>query len=322
LNRFVHRLLPAPPSETEDDQSLAPQEAGVIGLPTTENALSMAGLSSDLPTSGGMYISPKKKLAIVATTTVIALILVVVGLASLAPKSKPESVNRPPVALFVYDANNLTVMFNASASNDPDGTIANYSWSFGDGTEGSGVDTAHTYLENGTYKVILTVTDNGNKSNSTSEMVTISLTTPPAKQTPKAVIQVVSKDNLTVTVSGEDSLAPEGASIIYYNWTFGDGEIGMGTAVNHTYSANGTYTISLTVTADNGEMNSTSVDVTVSASPPSPPPPPQKNGPPGLLHAIEIHEQKADRNRGLQHSLATLKANLNRWLYHHGYLVA
>jgi PKD repeat protein len=260
------------------------------------------------------------KLAVVATTAVIVLVIVVVGLASLAPKSKPESVNRSPVADFSYDANNLTVAFNASASNDPDGTIANYSWSYGDDTEGNGVEVTHTYLENGTYKVKLTVTDNGNAKNSTSQHVTVELTVPPAKKSPKAVIEIVSKDNLTVSLSGEDSLAPEDGTILYYNWSFGDGFDATGMTVNHTFSANGTYTITLTVTADNGETNSTSVDVTVATSPPPPPPPPpppHKEGPPGLLHAIEIHEGKASRNSGLQNSLDHLKSNLDHWLNNH-----
>ena len=266
-------------------------------------------------------MSPKKKLAIVAATAVIALVLVVVGLASLAPKSKPESVNRPPVALFSYDADNLTVAFNASASNDPDGSISNYSWSFGDDTESNGVEVNHTYLENGTYKVKLTVTDNGNKNNSTSEDVTVELTVPPAKIPPTAVIVIVSKDNWTVTMSGEDSIAPENSTIVSYNWTFGDGENATGMVVTHNYSANGTYVITLTVTAFDGENNSTYVDVTVVNTtpppPPPPPPPPHKAGPPGLLHAIEIHEQKAGRNSGIDNSLENLKSNLDRWLSHH-----
>ena len=286
----------------------------VSGVPTTENDLSKAASQTVSLCQEGKNISPKKKLAIVATTTIIALILVTVGLASLAPKSKPESVNRSPEALFSYDANNLTVTFNASASSDPDGSITDYSWSFGDNTEGSGMEIAHTYLENGTYKVKLTVTDNGNKSNSTSEDVTVELTVPPAKQAPKAVIEIVSKDNLTVTLTGENSLATAGSSIIYYNWTFGDGENATGMNVTHTYSANGTYAVTLTITADNGETNTTSAEVTVATSPTPPPPPPEKNGPPGLLNAIEIHEQKADRNPGLKHSLAILKYNLDRWV--------
>jgi len=51
------------------------------------------------------------------------------------------------------------IFFNGTESFDLDGTITNYSWDFGDGTSGTGVTPIHTYLSDGTYKVILTVTD-------------------------------------------------------------------------------------------------------------------------------------------------------------------
>ncbi len=265
-------------------------------------------------------ISPKKKLAIVAATTVVAMVLVVVGLASLAPKSKPESVNRPPVASFSYVADNLTVTFNASASSDPDGTIANYSWSFGDDAEGTGVEISHTYLENGTYKVKLTVTDNGNAANSTFEWVTVEQSVEPVKPSPTAVVTVVSQDNLTVNVSGASSIAPEGGTIVLYEWSFEGGGTATGVYAVHTFAANGTYNITLTVTADNGMKNTTTVEVTVSISPtppPPPPPPPLPKGPPGLLHAIEIHEAKAGQSPGISNSLNHLESNLERWLSGH-----
>src|SRR5262250_1346777 len=46
-------------------------------------------------------------------------------------------------------------------SSDPDGTIASYAWTFGDGASGAGVTASHTYAAGGTYPVSLTVTDNG-----------------------------------------------------------------------------------------------------------------------------------------------------------------
>lgn len=44
------------------------------------------------------------------------------------------ALNTPPVAGFTFAADALTVNFNGTASGDPDGTIAAFDWSFGDGT--------------------------------------------------------------------------------------------------------------------------------------------------------------------------------------------
>ena len=72
--------------------------------------------------------------------------------------------NQFPVSSFAPSAVTgvapLGVSFDASASNDPDGTIATYAWDFGDFTTGTGVSTTHTFTTGGNFPVSLTVTDN------------------------------------------------------------------------------------------------------------------------------------------------------------------
>lgn len=53
-----------------------------------------------------------------------------------------------------------TINFNGGGSSDSDGTIASYSWNFGDGGTGSGVAPTHAYNTTGSFTVTLTVTDN------------------------------------------------------------------------------------------------------------------------------------------------------------------
>ena len=72
-------------------------------------------------------------------------------------------INKHPVA----DANgpyiglvNQNLTFNASGSYDLDGTITKYNWNFGDGTTSNIKNPVHAYKINGTYLVILEVTDN------------------------------------------------------------------------------------------------------------------------------------------------------------------
>lgn len=81
--------------------------------------------------------------------------------------------NQPPVADFTYTIVGKNVTFNASASYDPDGSIINYTWNFGDGSIGYGEIVEHTYAANGTYTVTLTVTDNEGLTSNTSETITL-----------------------------------------------------------------------------------------------------------------------------------------------------
>ena len=71
--------------------------------------------------------------------------------------------NVAPVASFTISAQvgsaPLTVDFSAVLSVDEDGVIVQFEWDFGDGTSGTGEAIAHTYDTEGTYVVVLRVTD-------------------------------------------------------------------------------------------------------------------------------------------------------------------
>jgi len=75
--------------------------------------------------------------------------------------------NISPVASFTCTPSSgqspLTVSFNASSSHDSDGTIVTYQWTFGDGSNGTGLTASHIYTttSNRTYSITLTVTDDG-----------------------------------------------------------------------------------------------------------------------------------------------------------------
>jgi PKD repeat protein len=85
--------------------------------------------------------------------------------------------NLPPVASAtatpVSGMAPLAVGFNGSASSDPDGSIASYAWNFGDGANGSGATTSHTYANAGAYTAMLTVTDNRGATASTTIGITV-----------------------------------------------------------------------------------------------------------------------------------------------------
>ena len=69
--------------------------------------------------------------------------------------------NEPPVAVAsVEQIQRLTVAFSSEGSYDPDGYIESYYWDFGDGDMSEEPNPVHTYSSEGTYTVILIVTDN------------------------------------------------------------------------------------------------------------------------------------------------------------------
>ena len=71
---------------------------------------------------------------------------------------------------------------------------------------------------------------------------------------------------LTVTFDASSSYDPDGY-IVSYEWDFGDGSTASGVTVTHTYSQPGTYTVTLTVTDNDGLIASIPEQVTVSPSP-------------------------------------------------------
>lgn len=72
---------------------------------------------------------------------------------------QPPAANVPPTALFSQAVAGATVTVDASASTDPDGSVTEYIWDFGDGTTASGVTASHNYSSAGNYLVTLAVSD-------------------------------------------------------------------------------------------------------------------------------------------------------------------
>jgi PKD repeat protein len=103
------------------------------------------------------------------------------GIFMLADATNP---NQPPVAAFQASCSATTnaCTLDASASHDPDGTIMNFAWSFGDGSpnenHADGTPFSHDFGTAGTYTVTLTVTDNDGTSTVKSMQIAAGQVTP------------------------------------------------------------------------------------------------------------------------------------------------
>lgn len=73
---------------------------------------------------------------------------------AITPDQSPTAIFSPPAVTAGVPAN-----FDGTASTDPDGSVAAWSWSFGDGATASGSIVDHTYAGPGTYNAALSVTD-------------------------------------------------------------------------------------------------------------------------------------------------------------------
>jgi PGF-CTERM protein len=126
-----------------------------------------------------------------------------------------------PTALFRYNPGyagvNQTIIFDASASYDPDGNITNYQWDFGDGnlTNTTEKIISHSYDLKDKYYVVLTVMDNEGAMNSTGRELTVQKSATPVK-----------KWDRTFGGTGDDS--------VYSMWQTSDGGY-MLAGTSHSY---------------------------------------------------------------------------------------
>lgn len=156
------------------------------------------------------------------------------------------------------------ISFSSAGSNDPDGSIASFNWNFGDGQTSTQANPSHTYNNAGNYTVTLTVTDNEGATDSDSAAVEVSN---PANTSPNAVIAngPFSADvGESISFSSAGSNDPDGA-ISSYAWSFGDGASSTSSNPSHSYASAGNYTVTLTVTDNQGASDVVSENVTISA---------------------------------------------------------
>jgi len=193
------------------------------------------------------------------------------GLSSTASATNTIS-DAPPLVSFTLSPatapTGTVIGFDGSSSVDPDGSIVDYAWSFGDGAIGTGVSPSHSYGLAGDYTITLVVTDNATLTASTSQTVHITdrplivSLTPSTTNSPTGTL-------ISLEISASD---PDGTvSTITVSW--GDGTThtltGNATSDSHSYALAGTYTVAVNATDNAGFTATASTTETVTDRPPS-----------------------------------------------------
>ena len=154
-----------------------------------------------------------------------------------------------------YNANFLKVKFTSKLSGYDEKYIT-YKWDFGDSSESSSEpDPTHVYETDGTYKVTLTILENGEEKGSKTKIITVS----------KDKTYNIDFDYTAsfFEVQFNPNLSGYDEQNITYMWNFGDGsEYSSEANPLYTYRADGTYKVTLTI-LENGEEVSRSISYAI-----------------------------------------------------------
>ncbi len=146
-------------------------------------------------------------------------------------------------------ASGLSFDFTSTSTGNPSALL----WDFDDGTTDTSATVTHTFPSHGSYDVMLIASDGcGNADTVTQTVGTCAAISADFNAS-------VQSDNKTVNTANNSS-----GSDLTYAWNFGDNTASSNLEnPTHTYSASGTYTISLTITDACGQTDAASQSVSV-----------------------------------------------------------
>jgi PKD repeat protein len=134
-----------------------------------------------------------------------------------------------------------------------------YSWDFGDSATSNTASPSHSYGDDGSYTVRVTVTDSSNLQGTASARVSVNNVNPIV--TAGGPYVASAQTIITFVPSVTDPGSADTIAGFTYNWSFGDGATSTLQSPAHAYAANGNYTVSLTVTDKDGGAATSTVKI-------------------------------------------------------------
>jgi len=177
----------------------------------------------------------------------------------------------PPIAQL-----NQNVIWNAIVS----GGVGDYSysWSGTDGLSGTSSSVSKSYATAGTKTATLTVTAGAETKTANCQVEVRSLPIADATVSTSAtgtfgeVVEIGPGQTAFFSAlkdgngDGRGSYDPDGGALAKYEWFFGDGTSTTGPEPSHTFSSIGEYTVTLSVTDNEGDVGTDTVKVNVTSA--------------------------------------------------------
>jgi PKD repeat protein len=142
-------------------------------------------------------------------------------------------------------------------AHDDDNDTLTYSWDFGDGKTASGENVKHTWADDGDYTVTVTVSD-GEAEDSESATVYVTNVAPSLSVDGASSGQEAQARSFAADTSDVE------ADTVSVAWDFGDGETGSGDEVTHTWTDDGTYTVTVTASDEDGGETTETFNISIS----------------------------------------------------------
>lgn len=169
-------------------------------------------------------------------------------------------VNNRPNAGFTASATTIclgdTILFTNTGTTGA-GLIIGYN--FGDGNQGQAEDTAYVYTTSGTFQVVQLIANPLTGCFDTTSIVVV------VNEEPNANFTATDVCNGTAVGFTNQSTIQVGT--LSHLWNFGDGNFSTNINPTHLYATTGTYNVLLTVTSNNGCVDTITKQVTVFPEP-------------------------------------------------------
>ncbi|MEO0900085.1 MAG: PKD domain-containing protein [Bacteroidota bacterium] len=166
-----------------------------------------------------------------------------------------------PVANFMVASNQECPGTNISFIDQsiPDTTISSWYWDFGDGTSSTAQNPVHFYAVGGNYTISLTVTNIFGCSHTMTRTNYVDIL-----QGPQSIFTPSDLEGCApFSASFVDNSIGTSSPVVSWAWDFGDGNTSTARNTANTFQNPGVYSVSLTVTDNNGCPGSFSRDITV-----------------------------------------------------------